>query len=222
MNRILQILFSIPRSIWFNFRYLPIKQAVKIPIWIAPNTHIRNMWRGGIILNNPTFNSIHIGYHIADAIDCVGTHTIINIHKYGVFRIERDAHIGRGAIICINSNGMLRVGTNFAISGTTSFVCSKKIDIGHNVQFSWNSLVMDSDAHKIYDEHGCLISNSGSIIIGDKVWIAANVTILKNSIVNNNCIIACNSLVNKPVLSDNCIIAGTPAKVVKKIVNWKI
>lgn len=193
-----------------------------MPIWIAPNSHIRNMWRGGIIINNPTFNSIHIGYHIADAIDCVGTHTIINIQKSGVFRIERDAHIGRGAIICINSNGTLRVGKNFAISGTTSFVCSKEITIGHNAQFSWSSLVMDSDAHKIYDDSKQLIPNSGAIQIGNNVWIAANVTILKNSVIGSHCIIGSNSLVNKPIIADNCILAGAPVRVMKKIHKWEI
>lgn len=222
MNRKLQILFSIPRSIWFNFRYLPIRQALRLPVWIAPNTHIRNMWRGGMAIINPKFNSIHIGYHVADAIDCVGSHTIINIQKTGVFRIEHDAHIGRGAVICVNPNGKLIVGNKFAVSGSTSFVCSKEIIVGHDVQFSWNSLVMDSDAHKIYDERGQLISNSGAITIGDKVWIAANVTILKNSVIGNNCIVGCDSLVNKPVLSDNCIIAGIPAKVVRKIYKWEI
>lgn len=222
MGRRLKILMSIPYSVWFNFRYLTFKQAIKLPIWIATNTHVRNMWRGGIKIENIAFNSIHIGYHVADAVDCAGTRTIINIHRGGILQVNNDAHIGRGAVICVNENGYISVGENFAISGTTSIVCSKQITIGHDVQFSWNTLVMDSDAHKVYDTSGKQQPNAGAITIGNKVWIAANVTILKNSKIGNNCIIACNSLINKPIHGDDCVIGGTPAIFIKKIAKWEL
>ena len=37
---IVQVLISIPNTIYFNFRYLPIKQAVRLPIWMAYNVKI--------------------------------------------------------------------------------------------------------------------------------------------------------------------------------------
>lgn len=222
MHKFFLITLSVPRSVWFNFRYLPLNQAIKLPIWLAPNTHVSNMWRGGIRLENPAFNRIHIGFHVADAVDCVGSHTIINIRKGGVWIIADDAHIGRGANICVGSTGTLSVGENFAISGTTSIVCGNEISIGKNVQFSWNTLVMDGDAHKIYGRDGSLINPTGTIRIGDKVWIAANNTILKNSVIGNNCIIGANSLMNRPLPHDNCIIAGTPASMKKPISGWEI
>lgn len=88
------------------------------------------MWRGGIILENPDFNRIHIGFHVADAVDCVGSHTIINIRKGDVWIIADHTYIGRGANICVGSTGTLAVGENFAISGTTSIVCGNEISIG--------------------------------------------------------------------------------------------
>ena len=62
---------------------------------------------------------------------------------------KKDAHIGHRAIFCIKE-GKMKVGTNLAVSGTTRFICSNKIEIGDNVQFSWDSVVMDSDAHQIF------------------------------------------------------------------------
>ena len=37
---ILNILVSIPKTIAFNFRYLPFSQAIKLPIWVASNCKI--------------------------------------------------------------------------------------------------------------------------------------------------------------------------------------
>lgn len=221
IKKFFSVLISAPRTIWFNFRYLPISQAIKLPIWLAPNVRIKNMYRGGMILESPRFNSSHIGFHIADAVDCYGTHTIICIEKGGKWHINADLHIGRGAIIHVKPEGCLKVGSNFAISGTTSIICSDKITIGHDVQFSWNTLVMDSDAHKIYDVEGKLMNPPSPIDIGDKVWVAANTTILKKGSVGNNCVIGGNSLVNRPIEGSGLIIAGIPAKAIKKISSWE-
>lgn len=222
MSNILKILCSLPRSIWFNFHYMPFSQAVKLPVWIAPNVRIKKMYRGGIVLNKAGFNTCHIGFHHADAVDCYGVHTIVCVERGGKWLVDSDLHIGRGAIIHVKPEGVLSTGSNFAVSGTTSIICSNKISIGNDVQFSWNSLVMDSDAHKIFDSDGKLMNPSAPINIGNKVWIAANTTILKKASIGNNCIVAGNSLVNKPFDGDNQIIAGVPARPRRHISKWEI
>ena len=58
------------------------------------------------------------------------------------------------------------------------------------------------------------------MVIGNKVWIGCNVTILKNTFVGNNCVIAAGSVV-KGTFPDNTLIAGNPAKAVKQNVDWK-
>ncbi|MDE7402180.1 MAG: acyltransferase [Muribaculaceae bacterium] len=220
--KIFKILISAPRSIIFNLRYLPFKQAIKLPIWLAGNVRIRNMWRGGIELKNPRFNAIHIGYHEADAVDNYGTHTILSISKGSKLIFSDDAHIGRGAILRVKHGARLMLGRNFAISGTTSIVCSHQIEIGDDVQFSWNSLVMDSDAHKVLEEDGRLMNPARPVTIGNKVWIASNCSILKGAKIGCNCVVAGNSLVNKDIPGDNQVIAGSPAKPVKRISGWEL
>ncbi|WP_409022221.1 DapH/DapD/GlmU-related protein [Dellaglioa sp. P0083] len=48
------------------------------------------------------------------------------------------------------------------------------------------------------------------------VWVGANVTILPGVTIGENSIIAADSTVTKDI-PENCIVAGTPAKVIKKI-----
>ena len=223
MTKYLSIVFSIPRTLWFNLRYLPFFKAIKLPIWIANNVKIRNMHKNGIILTN---NKIHIGlirigYHKVDAIDTYSLHTIIDIRPTACIIFNGDAHIGHGAILSVQS-GTLTLGKNFSISGNTCIICNKYIEIGENVQFSWNSLVMDNDAHYILDVDGTEPSNSEPVIIGNNVWIAAETTILKGTQVPDKCVIGAKSLLNKKYNEPMSLIAGSPAKSIKKIGGWHL
>lgn len=220
---ILKRALSFPRSIWFNFRYLPLKEAIRLPIWIANNVRIRHLYRGSITIQGKvSLGMVRIGYHNADAVDTYSVHTIIDIQRKGKLVLKGDAHIGHGAIICIKRQGILTVGKNFAISGTTRLICTQNILIGNDVQFSWDTLVMDSDAHKIWDKNNIKFKNSECIKIGNKVWIAANCTILKGTIIQDNCVIASNSLLNKTYLHSNMIIGGIPAREIKEIGGWEL
>lgn len=75
--------------------------------------------------------------------------------------------------------------------------------------------IIDSNFHMI---NGKLTSKE--IKIGDKVLIGANTTILKGSIINDNCVIGAESLVSKEI-ETNTIAAGKPAVFIKKCIDWK-
>lgn len=224
MSRLTKILFSIPKTIWFNFRYLPISKAIRLPIWIASNVRVRSMKRGCIELNNSRLflGMIRIGYHVADAVDNYGTKTLLDVESQGIITFNDDAHIGHGAILVVKSGAKLNIGRHFAISGTTCIICNKEITFGNDVQLSWDSLITDSDAHQIFAENGDLINPNKEILIGNNVWIAANTTILKGTVISDNTIVSSNSLVNKKFINGNCIIGGSPARVLKNIGSFKI
>jgi len=224
MGRKLKILASLPGTIWFNFRYLPFKQALKLPVWIAANVRIKKLFRGGIVLKTPIIRlgQIHIGYHEADGVDSYREHTIIDIEKGGKLILFSDAHVGLGAKIIVKESGKLIVGDHFAISGTTTIICAKSISFGGDVQLSWNSLICDTDAHSIYSADGSRINPDAPIVIGNHVWMAANTTILKGTQICDNTIIASNSLVNGKFTEGNCIIGGSPAKKIKNIGSFRI
>lgn len=58
------------------------------------------------------------------------------------------------------------------------------------------------------------------IVIGNKVWIGTNVTVLKGVKIGDGCVIAAGSLVTKDIPA-NCLAGGVPAKVIKENVKWK-
>lgn len=46
---------------WFNFRYLPLSQAVKMPVLIRTNMRIEKLKRGQILIEHPKRFSIMLG-----------------------------------------------------------------------------------------------------------------------------------------------------------------
>ena len=132
-----------------------------------------------------------------------------NREVYGSFNIAAGGTliIGDG----VKSTGPLAM---YVYEGTT-------VTIGDGCLFSNNVIFGPSDAHRIFDAETKLrINRPQDIKIGARVWVGEHVSILKGVTIPDGCVIGTRSLVNKPFTEPNCIIAGNPAKVVRRGVNW--
>ncbi|WP_290761280.1 hypothetical protein [Fibrobacter sp. UBA4297] len=218
MLKFLILVLSLPKVLLFNLRYLPFKQAVKLPIFIKFDTKINVP--GRIVLQNNSVRTamIRIGFHEVPTKDV--SRAILNIKGKLIFL--GDAHIGCGSIIHVAKDGTLILGNNFAISAHTTINCYKSISFGKDIQFSWDCLVMDCDTHEIYDENHNVINLPKEIIFEDHIWIGCGATILKGACVPSDCVIAAHSSVTQKQFEKCTIIAGAPAKSVKKIGGWKL
>lgn len=120
------------------------------------------------------------------------------------------------------------IGKNFGISGSnysnySQFYINEELTIGDDVLFAANNIVRTSDSHVIYDTNTNEIKNYDSpVVIGNHVWICEGCTILKGTVIKDNSIIGTKSVVNKEFNEENIIIAGSPAHIVKKNINWDI
>lgn len=98
----------------------------------------------------------------------------------------------------------------------------KNIFVGKDNQWSFGIQIRNSDAHAIIDlETGQCINQGGHIILGNHVWIASNVYILKGGGVSDNSIIGAGSVVTKYFNEQNIIVAGNPAHCIKNKVIWE-
>ncbi len=161
---------------------------------------------------------IRIGFHAVPIIH--QEKTVLDVRGKLVF--EGSAHIGKGSSIVVQKDALVEVGDNFAISAASNIYCYKHIKLGRDIQFSWGILVMDSDAHTVYDADGNVMNNNREIILGNKIWVSCDVKILKGAFIPDNCVVGANSVVTSSKLEPSTLIVGSPAKSVKHILGFKI
>ena len=108
------------------------------------------------------------------------------------------------------------VGNRVSINNNVFICAANYIKIGNDTLIGQNLAMMDHEAHGIEPNNRRKLGVIGKIIIGRSVWIGNNVTILKNSSIGDNTIIAAGAIVSGTFPS-NVIIGGIPAKIIRKI-----
>jgi len=219
MKRIVQILKYLNlKTIYFNLKYFPIKEALKFPVLVSKNVLLKKV-SGRIHFDCPIrYGLIQIGYGNVGIFDKKMSRTIWDV--CGNVTFCGYGTIGHGSKIMVASEGELIFGGKLKISAEVSFIVFKKIQIGYNCYMAWETLLMDTDFHKIKNESGEIINKPKPIIIGDYVWIGCKCVVLKGAVIPNNTVIALNSLVNKELTKENCLYAGSPVKCVKENISW--
>lgn len=150
----------------------------------------------------------------------------INIHIGNNVIINRDVHcIFQPQIGSVPDNSSLSIGDNCFLNGQNIyFEFGEKdthIKIGKNCLFAYSIKLTTTDSHTIYDlDTKKRLNKPGDITIGDHCWICGEVTILNNTKVSDNSVIGIKSLVTKEFLEPNCLIAGVPAKIYRRNINW--
>ncbi len=130
---------------------------------------------------------------------------------------------GLGASVSRTANGCrVTIGNKVVINGTTIYLQedNSRVCIGDDSQISWGVDIWCTDAHTITDLDGNPINYAQSIEIGRHVWIGKDVKIGKNVCIADNSIVGWGSIVTKPFDEPNVILAGIPAKIVKRGINW--
>jgi acetyltransferase-like isoleucine patch superfamily enzyme len=188
--------------------YLPFK------IWHIAGLKIRSgveiKLGGRITLGNPDKNS------------AVVSRLPINIYfgKRSKINIGHSLSVGPGVNIIVKDDASLTIGNNTYFTSDMHLEVVNSVQIGDSCAISWGVTIIDDDHHEIISGVEKKKSKPSSVNIGNKVWIGCNVTILKNTSIGNNCVIAAGSVV-KGSFPDNSLIAGNPAMVVKQNINWK-
>jgi acetyltransferase-like isoleucine patch superfamily enzyme len=82
-------------------------------------------------------------------------------------------------------------------------------------------MLKDGDGHEIYDSDVALVNPPKPIVVGDNVWIGADVTLLKGAKLPNGTIVGYRSVITKAFEEKNLLLAGSPARILKQGVTWK-
>lgn len=113
-------------------------------------------------------------------------------------------------------NSKIKIGNNIS-TNNNKFICAANyIEIGDDNLIGQNVTIMDHEAHGIEPDKRRQLGNIGKVLIGRNVWLGNNVTILKNSEIGDNSIVAVGAIVSGKFPA-NVVLGGVPAKIIKQI-----
>lgn len=203
---------SLSKTLYFNFKSLPFKQAIRLPVFIYHGTSIYNI--GKIEINSTDiFQGMiqwgKLGYK------SVGKGKIAN---FGKIEFSGPVFFGGGCII-ENAGKMTFMGDTQIGEGTMMLI-RDYLEIGRYTRIGFLSFFMDSDDHYTVNMvTGKVARNKAPIVIGKYNWIANKTVVKKNTITPDYTIVASsNTLLSKDYTENGpfCVLGGVPAKVIAK------
>jgi acetyltransferase-like isoleucine patch superfamily enzyme len=146
--------------------------------------------------------------------------SVISVGNNCVFRSDKTSNligVNRRCIISTHdTNAVITIGDSCGFSGVT-IGCLQAIHIGNHVLVGANAIITDFDWHNVNPlKRRDRCESSKPVIIEDNVFIGVNAIVLKGVSIGRNSVIGANSVVTANI-PPNCIAAGNPAKIVKKL-----
>ncbi|MGP1586914.1 MAG: acyltransferase [Treponemataceae bacterium] len=124
----------------------------------------------------------------------------------------------------------LNIGNNTSISHNCFINVDHytNISIGDNCMFSFDCVLQSNDGHPIFDLNtGKNINNSvdiakqKKIVLENHVWLGMRVICLGTTLIKEGSVVGAASLVKKEFSKKNCILAGSPAKIIREDIRWE-
>lgn len=215
-SKIFLYILGIPRTLYFNFKYLKFRDAIKLPVLVSHRVCLLRC-SGSIEIDAPIeCGLIRIGFGDVGIFDQHRSRSIWEVSGKVIFKgITR---IGHGSKISVA--GTLTLGSDFTITAESQIVCQQEIVFGNDVLISWDNLFLDSDFHKIKINNS-IINSPKAIIVGNHVWVGCRCTILKGTQIGSDIVVAANSTITGVFNESNTIIGGNPAQILKRGVTWE-
>lgn len=165
-------------------------------------------WGIRALLYSPFFGKFAMPSYFGKPIFLKGTKNIYIHKKVRIFpNIRMETHLG----------GKITIHEDVVISQNVHITSASNLEIGKSSLILANVFItnIDHDYQKIGDH----VVNQKYLVketkIGENCFIGAGAAIMAGTILGKQCIVGANSVV-RGTFPDYCVIAGAPAKIVKK------
>lgn len=205
------------KTLYINFRCLPLKQAIYFPILCYGPMRFR-LLAGKITLGNVHKGMLRIG------LDSVGYRTkgttTITLFPDSEWIIEGGIRICQGASVLVGNKAILTIKSGATLGDEAEIICKKRITIGAMVGVTWQCQITDFASHFVMDcKTGRVRTVFRDVVIGDYCWIGNRSTVQPGTYLPDHTIVGSNSLLNKDYIKMGIqpysLIGGQPARLVK-------
>lgn len=201
------------KTLYINIWSLPLRDAVKIPIYVYGKTDLVSL--NGTIQISGTIKRGMI--KIGKKWDRSEGRT--KIKNNGTITFGNNDLLCQGSKIIVNQGAQLILENDVNIRENVNIVVWLKIRIGKNTGIANHSQLMDTDFHFMINTLDRSIQkNISEINIGENNWIGSYTTIKKGTKTPNNTTVSSSYAVlckdYTKIIPENSIIGGIPAKLI--------
>lgn len=118
------------------------------------------------------------------------------------------------SIFVVSPGGRLEIGDRTALNYGADIGVTKLVKIGSDCGIGTHLIVFDNNFHDLKDRSK--VPESQPVIIGDRVWIGARVTILPGVSIGDDAVIGAGSVVMTDI-PGRSLAMGNPARVIQKL-----
>ena len=209
------------QTLYFNFKWLPINQAFRLPVHIYGKVKWANKTGRFLIQSSEIkFGMIVIGAK-HEIVICPDATT--RIYNAGTVIFKGSAKLARGINLTLLEDSVLTIGKNFSIGSLSRIIVFRKISFGDQVLISWETQFFDTDFHYLIDTNKEVKDNCSEVNIGNHVWIGTRVTVLKGTQIANKSVVAAGSVCSgnyTEKYGESALLAGTPARFIKGEIDY--
>lgn len=188
----------------------------------------KEIFRGDVIIPTPyAVIELHKGGRILKkGISVIGN------KKYYKSKLETRLLVGRNATLDLQGNVIIGYGSDIEVfpkatlvfgAGSktnigATIICGERIEIGKNTMLGRHITIRDNNGSHYMNRQG--YKNTRPVIIGDKVWLTEQCTVMPGVKIGDGAIIGALSLVIRNVPA-HCLASGHPAEVIDEDILWK-
>ena len=176
-REIVSLIFSLPITLYVNFRCLPFRTALKLPLFVGYKTHIDRLSRNVTFGCKPTTFMVRIGWGGTEGRE-LGKKNYLLLNENASIQFNGRCTMSSGVSLILDF-GRLEIGDNFFCNKNCTISCNDRIVIGNDALFGWNVELLDSDNHTVIRKNRTEACSHGPIEIGDHVWVASFSHVLK-------------------------------------------
>ena len=217
LRRYLQELRYIVPTLYFNFHYLPWRQAIKLPI-VLYKPHLL-VCKGKVRIEPEngriSHGMIRMGFR---RVSIYPNNGITWDNHGGTVIFRGNCILGNDSFVSFGPKSTVDIGDEFKNYAGLKLVSYHRIIFHHHVVLGWGCLCMDTNFHALYDikkkEH---LPAYGPIEIGEYNWFGAGCKVMHSVTTPEHCTWGMGTIITRGcVKKPYCLMGGSPVQVLRE------
>ena len=208
-----RIFRSLLSSVYFNFHYLPLSQAVRLPVLLYKPKLLKMKGNVKIGGGKIRFGMVRLGFPRVSLYPNSG---IVYENHGGTVIFHGTCSIGNNSAMSVGQKATVEFGGRFSASTTLRLTSYDSVTFGDRVRLGWDILVMDTDFHKLTKQAGGYSRGHAPVRIGSDNWFGNGCKVMKRTTTPDFCTISAGTVLSGPVNAPEYSVAGNRNEVVVK------